>query len=464
LTNQFITDKKFYGGAFRLILPIVALSMTQIALGFSDMFMFGLLDEASETAIAATRIAMQPFFLFAMILFGAMSGAAVLCSQYWGKKDTDTINAVTGATFLLIAPVCALFMTISILFAPQLMSLLSNDSEVIGAAVTYLRIIAVAFMFELVTGIFSGTLRSVENVRVPMLIGIGGIAVNITLNAFLIFGLAGVPAMGVPGVAVATLISHFLRMLAMLTYIIFLEKRVNFSLKKMLNIRKVIIRDFFKYATPVIGNEFFWGFGTTIHMAIIGAISSEAQSAYIVSNTMEAIAGISMMGFSTAASITIGKAIGGGQSRGMIARYARTFLGLGIIAAVFTISAVFMFRNSLINLFGLRGETQEYAAGLFVVVTIVLLVKTCNCIIVVGIFRGGGDTKTGMIIDMSAMYFISIPSGFIAMYFLNLNVVFVYAALMLDEIVKLPILLMLFRRRKWIKNITRDFEETQKTS
>ena len=359
---------------------------------------------------------------------------------------------------MLIAPICAVFIAISFIFAPQLMSLLSNDYAVIDAAVTYLRIIVFALMFELVTGIFAGILRSVENVKVPMFIGIGGIVINITLNAFLIFGLAGVPAMGVPGVAVATLISHFLRMLAMLFYIAFLEKRIRFTLKKILNIRKVIIRDFLKYGTPVIFNEFFWGFGVTIHMAIIGAISSDAQSAYIVSNTMEAIAGISMIAFAMVAGINIGKAIGSGEGNDIVVKYARTLLGFGIIAAIFTTSIVFIFRHSLIDLFGLRGETQAYAAGLLIVVTIVLLIKTCNCIIVVGIFRGGGDTKTGMIIDMGAMYFISIPAGFTAMYFLNLNVVFVYAALMLDELVKLPILLILFKRRKWIKNVTRDFE------
>jgi Na+-driven multidrug efflux pump len=246
-------------------------------------------------------------------------------------------------------------------------------------------------------------------------------------------------------------------MSAILIYIIFFEKTVRFTIKKMLNIRKILIKDFFKYSPPVIANEFIWGFGTSIHLAIIGNISSEAQTAYIVSNTIEQIAGISMIGFSSACCIIIGKAIGEGKSKDTVAQYSRSFIGLAAAAALFTGGLAFIFRYPLINLFGLKGETQAYAAQLVLIVTVFLLIKTFNCISVVGIFRGGGDTKTGMIVDLLAMYLVGIPLGFCAMYFLDLSVPFVYMVLIIDELVKLPIYYTLVKRRKWIRNITREF-------
>ena len=457
-----VPDKNFYRTVFRLVLPLVAISMMSLALSFSDIFMFGLMEGVSETAIAASRIANQPFYLFHMILFGSMSGASILCSQYWGKKDIRTINAIAGTTFLLLLPVCAVFISVSFIFAPQIMSLLSNDPDVIAEAVIYLRVIAFAFMFELVTTLFSGILRSVENVKVPMFIGIGGISINIILNAFLIFGLAGLPAMGIQGAAIATFITQFLRMAGMLIYIIFIEKTVRFNIKKMFNIRRILIKDFFRYSPPVIANEFIWGLGTSVHMAIIGRISSEAQSAYIVSNMLEQIAGITMINFSTACCIIIGKSIGEGKSKDIIAQYSRSFIGLACVAAAFTGGITFIFRHFIINLFELKGETQAYVSQLFIIVTIFLLIKTFNCISVVGIFRGGGDTKTGMIVDLLAMYLVGIPAGFCAMYFLELSVPFVYAFLIIDELVKLPVYFILVKRRKWIRNITREFLNQEK--
>jgi Na+-driven multidrug efflux pump len=272
-----------------------------------------------------------------------------------------------------------------------------------------------------------------------MLIGLGGIIINIMLNACLIFGLAGFPQLGIQGAAIATFITQLLKMAAILIYVIFFEKTVRFTVKKMLNIRKILIRDFFKYSPPVIANEFIWGFGTSIHLAIIGNISSEAQTAYIVSNTIESIAGISMIGFSSACCIIIGKAIGEGKSKDTVAHYARSFHGLAAAAAVLTGGVTFIFRYPLINLFGLKGETQDYAAQLFLIMMVFLLIKTFNCMSVVGVFRGGGDTKTGMIVDLLAMYLVGIPAGFCAMYFLKLSVPFVYLFLIADELVKLPI-------------------------
>jgi len=438
-------------------MPLVAINAMSLALNFSDIFMFGIMDGVSETAIAASRIAGQPFFLFHMILFGTTSGASVLCNQYWGKKDLRTINAITGTTFLLMLPVCLIFISVSFIFAPQIMSLYSNDPAVIAEAVTYLRIIAFAFMFELVTNLFSSILRSVENVKVPMLIGIGGISVNIALNALLIFGLAGFPALGIRGAAFALLITQFLRMASMLVYIIFFEKIVRFNIKKMLSIRRVLVKDFFKYSPPVIANEFLWGLGWSVHMMIIGNISSEAQTAYIVSNTLEQIATISMIGFASASCIIIGKSIGEGKSKELVAHYSRTFLGLALAATAFMGGLTFIFRNFIISLFDLQGETQVYAGQLFLIVTAVMLLKTFNCVSVVGIFRGGGDTKTGMIIDLLAMYLIGIPLGFCAMYFLDLSVPFVYAFLIIDELIKMPVLFILVKRRGWIRNITREF-------
>jgi Na+-driven multidrug efflux pump len=243
----------------------------------------------------------------------------------------------------------------------------------------------------------------------------------------------------------------------MLVYIIFFEKTVLFRIKKMLNIRRILIKDFFKYSPPVIANEFIWGLGTSVHMAIIGNISSEAQTAYIVSHMLEQIAGISMLAFSSACCIIIGKSIGEGRPRDTVAHFSRTFIGLAAAAAVFMGGLTFIFRHFIINLFGLKGETQVYASQIFIVMTVFLLVKTFNCVSVVGIFRGGGDTKTGMIVDLLAMYLVGIPSGFCAMYFFELSVTFVYMFLIIDEIVKAPIYFALVKRRKWIKNITREF-------
>jgi len=286
-----------------------------------------------------------------------------------------------------------------------------------------------------------------------------GIILNIFLNATLIYGMFGFPALGVAGAAIGTVIARIIETSIILIYIMFFEKTVKFTLKKMFRIHIVIIKDFFKYSLPVIINEFVWGFGVTVHASIIGNTTKDQYAAYTISNMIEQIAFMAIIGFSTACCIIIGKAIGEGKDNDTIARYARTFIGLAVLFALIPGGIAFTCRNLIINLFEISGATKTYASRLFTVVTGFILIKAFNCMSIVGIFRGGGDTKTGMVIDIAAMYSIGIPLGYIAMRFLKLDVPLVYAFLISDEMAKLPVLIWRVKSRKWIRNITRSKEE-----
>ena len=461
LKNLFVSDKRFYGTVFRLVLPLVLLNAMSLVLHFCDVFMLGRMGAASETAISAAQIANRPFFLFAMLMFGSMSGATVLCSQYWGKKDIATINSIAGVTLIFLLPLCAVFMSVCFFFAEPLMALLSNDPDIVKTAVIYLRIIVFSFVFNLLTGLFSGILRSVEKVKVPFIAALTGIIINIALNAILIYGFLGFPAMGIRGAAIGTVIARIIELAVILVYIIFYEKTIRFTIKKMLAVKSVIVKDFFKYGMPVIANEFIWAFGVTVHMYIIGNMDpgingGDQIAAYTISNLIEQIAFMSIIGFSTVCCIVIGKAIGEGGDNETVAKYARTFVGLAGFFAFITAGAAFIFKDAIIALFEISGATKIYASQLFTVVTAFILLKTFNCVSIVGIFRGGGDTKFGMVIDSCFMYFISIPLGFLAAYYFKLSVPFVYAFLVCDELFKFPVVLRRVKSRRWIRSITRE--------
>ena len=464
--NIFVADKNFYKNVFRLALPLVVMSAMSLILNFCDTFMLGKLGEASETAISAAQIANRPFFLFSTLMFGAMSGATVLCSQYWGKRDTETINSIAGVTLMILFPLCLILMAACFFFAEPLMSLFSNKKEIVEAAVSYLKIMLFSFVFYLLTSLFSGILRSAEKVKVPMAASLCGITLNIILNAILIYGFYAVPALGIKGAAIGTVIARAFEFSIILVYIVFFENTLKFTLKKMFTIKAVIIKDFFKYALPVIANEFVWGFGATFHTSIIGNMAKNTPgdpiAAYTISNMIEQIAFMSIMGFSSVCCIIIGKAIGEGKDRETIIKYARTFMGLAGGFAFVTGGAAFIFRNRIIDIFEISEQTKIYASQLFMVVTVFILIKTFNCMSIVGIFRGGGDTKTGMVIDLCFMYSIGIPLGFCAMYFWKLKVPFVYAFLISDELFKLPVIIYKVKSCKWIRSITRPESELKR--
>lgn len=459
MNRIFIREKSFYAGVFRLVVPIVAMNAMSLILNFCDNFMLGKLGEQSEVAISAATIANQPFFLFSMIMFGSMSGAIVLTSQYWGKKDIKTINSIAGTTLIFLSAICFLFLVVCFAFPRFLMELMSDDEEVIDMSIKYMRIILLTFVPNYVTAVFSGVLRTIEKMKIPLMATSVGILTNIFFNYCLIFGKFGFPELGITGAAIATLIARIVEFGIVIIYIIFFEDTIKFTLRKMFSIHLFIIYDFFKYSIPVVANEFIWGFGVTIHASIIGHISKEQFAAYTISNMVERISVLTMIGFSTAACIIIGKGIGAGEERGRIMQYAKSFQGLALGFAVFTGLIIFLARQPLVNIFDISGQTKYYTNMLLIVVTVFVMFKTFNCVSVVGIFRGGGDTKTGMIIDTLTMYLFAIPFGAIMKFGFGMNVVIVYMCLISDEIIKIFLYFARVKGGKWISNITRDFEK-----
>lgn len=456
MTKFFSRDTFFYKSVFRLLGPFVAMNAMSLILNFCDIFMLGKTGSESEAAISAASIANQPFFLFSMVMFGSTSGAMVLASQYWGKKELRTINSIAGTTLIFLLAVCSIFIAVSYSFSHQLMRLLSNDETVIELAVIYLQIILISFIPMTLTNVFSGMLRTTENVKIPLLANFTGILINIFINYILIFGKFGFPAYGIKGAAIGTLAARIVELGIILVYVIFFEHTIEFTIKKMFTIPVVIIKDFFKYSLPVILNEAAWGFGVTIHAGIIGQISKEQYAAYTISGMVERISVLTMIGFSSAACILLGKAIGEGKDKDTVMQYARTFQGLAGAFALLSALIIFFIRTPIINIFDISDVTKYYADKLLIIVSVLALIKTFNCVSVVGIFRGGGDTKTGMIIDLLAMYLISVPLGAMAKFIFNLEVPFVFMFLLCDELVKLPIFFTRVKSRKWIKKITRD--------
>ena len=104
-------------------------------------------------------------------------------------------------------------------------------------------------------------------------------------------------------------------------------------------------------------------------------------------------------------------------------------------------------------------ETAIYYLGIFIIMTTWrLLGEGINTCLICGCFRGGGDSRFGMIIDSIFMWLVAVPLTFLAAYVLKLPPVWVYFVMTLDEFEKMPVVFIHYIRGKWLTNITRDFD------
>lgn len=443
--------KKFYKMVFALILPMAIQNLINVGVTAADVIMLG---KVGETALSASSLANQINFILNLLIFGLTSGAAVLTAQYWGKKDIRTIEKVMGLSFRLAIIMGLVFAAAAVLIPRQLMMLFTGEEEVIAEGIRYLRVVAASYLLMSVNMVYLNIVRSVERVVVATVAYGVSLTVNIILNAIFIFGLLGFPALGVAGAALGTTLARVFESAVVIIHAKFINNTLKIRLKDFFTREKALVRDFWKYAGPVILNEMVWGVGIAAISAIIGHLGSAAAAAQAVASTSRQLAMVVSFGVAGAAAIVLGKSIGEGKEE-LAKDYAARFVKLALIMG-FAGAAVILCVSPIARHFmSLTDTAREYLKYMMYVMSYFCLAQSLNTCFIVGICRGGGDTKFGLILDVASLWGGSILMGVIAAFVLKLPVPLVYVFLVSDEVLKLPFAYRRYRSMKWMKNITR---------
>ena len=144
-------ERSFYRSLLALTLPVALQNVISYSVNLMDTLMLGGL---GEVALSATSLANQVFFIYTVAIFGVAGGAIVLCSQYWGKKDVDSICRVASLALRISAAAGLLFTLVLFLFPRPVMQIFTAEPAVIEAGASYLRIVSLSYFFYGVTSTF----------------------------------------------------------------------------------------------------------------------------------------------------------------------------------------------------------------------------------------------------------------------------------------------------------------------
>ena len=210
-----INWKNFYKQVCLLIIPMALQNLINVGVQAADVFMLG---RVGEKVLSGASLAGQIQFIMTLILFGTTSGATVLTAQYWGKKDTRTIEKILGMGMLIGIGGALAFALAAELIPETLLRIYTNDPEVIAEGAKYLRIVALSYVIMAATQVYLYIMRSIERVVIATVVYGASLIVNIIVNAVLIFGLMGFPKIGIEGAAIGTLISRILGLMIVIWY------------------------------------------------------------------------------------------------------------------------------------------------------------------------------------------------------------------------------------------------------
>lgn len=443
--------KIFYKSVFMLVVPIAFQNLINVGVQVTDVFMLGVV---SEVVLSGASLAGQVSFILNLILFGLTSGAAVLASQYWGKGDLKSIEKIMGITLRSALGIGVVFVIFTFVFPENIMKIFSNEKLVIDEGIKYLRIICFSFVFTSFTMVYLNIMRSLEKVLVATIIYSTSLVVNIFLNTILIFGFFGIEPMGIRGAAIGTLVARIVETAIVLIYNFKFNKVIKFRLRVLIEKDKVLLGDFVKYSLPVVVNELLWGAAMAVSAAILGHLGSAAAASSSVVQVTRQLAMILSFGVASATAIMLGKVIG--ENKIELAKiYAAKFMKISIFTGLLASVAVLLALPVTLNVLNLSQVAKEYLFFMMLIMTYYVFLQSFTCTGIVGVFRAGGDTKMGLVADVTTMWLGSVIFGFLAAYVFKFSVPLVFVILMADEVLKLPIVIWRFKSYKWLNNVTR---------
>lgn len=453
--HLLFNDKGFWRTAIKLALPISLQNMLISSFTLADTLFVSQLGDVSLSAVGMMG---QWGWLLNMILIGVSSGTAVFVAQYWGIKDIKKINMTCGIATVSTILVSGLFTIVSLLAPEFVVNIFNNDANVVSEGKAYLLIVCLSYPAVAITNILSSVLRSVEDVKLPMYVSVFTTVLNIFLDYAMIFGKFGFTQMGIKGAALATTISAWLGVLLILA-VSFIKKNILYApIKDSFGFKWKDIKIFYKKAMPVIFNETMWGAGTFIFNIIFGHMGYEYFAAITILRSFENIAFVFIIGLCNACSIMVGKSIGKGKiERGIddTKRFIMIFPVVSLIIAIL----IYVFRPELIGIFNLSDNISEVtlntAMSIMAFYAFEFTIRQIPYLMIVGIFRSGGDTVTGVKYDLLSLWLLSIPATLIAVYVIKVPFTVAFAVMYIfEDYVKTLLCIKYYKSMKWIKPVT----------
>lgn len=456
--KERLDRKQFLLYALKLAFPIMIQNLISTLVNSADTIMLGYV---SQTAMAASSLANQYTFVLFCFYYGLGIGTSVLCAQYFGKGDKQTVERIIGLAARVAILISLLFFVFSF-FAPEaIMKIFTDSPQTIKEGAAYLKVLSFSFVFMGFSQVFVSALRSVGKIVFPSALYVVSLLVNVLMNAAFIFGLFGLPRLGVVGVALGTVSARAVEVILCFVYSA-AGKDIKFRLKNLFRRSGVLFKDFLKISAPSVVNDLMWGLAATTCTAILGHIGDDMVAANAVAVMVVNMGAIVCRGFSNATTIIVSQTLGENRMEDTKV-YAKRMLWLTVIVSLLGCCVILAIRPFMVQFYRDKlTETAIYYLGIIMIMTAWRLVgEGINTCLICGCFRGGGDAKFGMVVDTVFMWGVSVPLMAIAAYVLKLPPVWVYFVMTLDEFEKMPVVFAHYFKFKWMKNITRDQKELE---
>ena len=405
-----------------------------------------------ETTVGAVGLCAQFSSLMFSGYWGFVGGGMLFFAQYWGAKDDDGIDRSYGMTLIAMMTVALTAACMAVFFPWTVMRLYTDKVTIQTIGVEYLHIVGFAYPLQVFSMAMSALLRSTERMRIPLYAAIASVLTNIALNWALIYGRLGLPALGIHGAALATVIAAGVNALVVILLAKTQKYPYIFHLRRHFRWTVAHLKEYLRKCFPILCNEVLIGVGNMVINVVLGRQSEQAIAAIAVFRTLEGLVIGFFAGFSNAASVLVGKSVGAGELDTAYERAKRLvpLCGLSILAVCLLIVAL---HQPLLTALGLSGASFEICSQILLVYCAVAVIRMCNWA-QNDTYRSAGDAVYGTVLEIVFMYFMVLPAVYLSGMRLGAPILIVFICCYCDEPIRFVLMQIHMYSGKWIKPVT----------
>ncbi|MFL9925587.1 MATE family efflux transporter [Herbaspirillum lusitanum] len=363
-----------------------------------------------EAALTATSNANIILFFLLGVVFGISMATTILVGQAVGSRNIERARRVVGTGASFFAALSVLVAAFGYMFTPHILSAMHTPADAIPFAISYLRIIFIALPVMYFYNFVMMTLRGGGDSRTPFFFMLLSVGLDIALNPLLIFGLGPLPAMGIAGSALATLIAQSLSLLLMITYLYRRKHFLALRSKELNYLRPdpAILRALVTKGLPMGLQMLVISSSALVMISLVNGYGSQMTAGYGVASQLWTYVQMPALAIGASVSSMAAQNVGAGRWD-RVSRIAVTGVGFNFLLTGALVALLYLFDHAALGLFLPReGEAMQVAQHINNIVawSFVLFGVT---MVLFGVVRSTGAVMAPLVVLFISMWLIRLP-------------------------------------------------------
>ena len=455
--KKYVGDRAFYRVVLGVAIPMMIQNGITNLVNLLDNVMVG---SISTEAMSGVSIVNQFIFVFNLLVFGAVSAAGIFTAQYHGSGDVEGVRHTFRFKFIITALVGALSVLVFALYSEPMIRMFLHSGSIEGDleltlahGQDYLLIMLAGLIPYTVAQAYASTMRETGETVVPMVASAAAVFTNFVLNCILIFGLFGLPALGVMGAAIATVVSRGVELGILLWWGYTHKQRCPYleGALHSLYLPPVLFGRIMAKGLPLMLNEFFWAAAITFRNQCYSTRGLDVVAAQNISTTIVNLFSVVYLSLGASIAIVVGNELGAGKLE-KARDSARKMMAFSIFCAC--LMALLLVVTSILfpRLYNVGTEVRSLATFM-ILISAALLPFGAYAHAAYFTLRSGGLVAVTLLFDSVYMWVLVAPLVLVLSRFTDMNIHWLFIAGQSVEIVKCIFGFVLLDKINWARQL-----------